>query len=418
MKPLNCNPKAEAAMLLEDERQSVWVDPRLGYRAFDADNHYYEATDALTRHLPKAMSARGARWIEMNGRRRLMLGDSLFHFIPNAAFDPVARPGCLHDYFAAETDIPMDPRELMGELEPIRPEYRDRDARLKVMAAQGLEKAWLFPTLAVGVEVAMQPDIEAALATLRAFNRWLQDDWGLNYKDRLFAAPVMSLSNLDWALEELEWAIAAGARVITMRNGFVYTDGGTCSPADLRFDPFWARVEEAGITMAPHAGDDGYDFLCQMWEPGASFRLLFNSPLKRCVTAQRAVPDFFAALVCHRLFERFPRLRVASIENGTAWVPSLLLKLHKGHVQTKGYYKKNPVDMFHENIWVAPFWEDKVKELAKHVPVERILFGSDWPHTEGTEKPLDFLDSVGEFRTDQLRRIMYDNTAELTAPAR
>jgi predicted TIM-barrel fold metal-dependent hydrolase len=33
--------------------------------------------------------------------------------------------------------------------------------------------------------------------------------------------------------------------------------------------------------------------------------------------------------------------------------------------------------------WVGPFVEDRVEELAAHLPVERILFGSDWPHAEG-----------------------------------
>jgi hypothetical protein len=47
----------------------------LGYPAFDADSHYYESTDALTRHLPKAMARRGPKWAEIGGRKRLMLGD-------------------------------------------------------------------------------------------------------------------------------------------------------------------------------------------------------------------------------------------------------------------------------------------------------------------------------------------------------
>jgi predicted TIM-barrel fold metal-dependent hydrolase len=392
----------------------VRVDSRLGYAAFDADNHYYEATDALTRHLPKKYDRRGAKWIQMKGRTRLMLGDKLFKFIPNPTFDPVAKPGCLHEYFSASTDGTQNAIQMMGDLEPIRPEYRDRDARLRVLDEQGLEATWMFPTLAVGLEVPMQPDIEAALATFRAFNRWMQEDWGFAYRNRIFAAPFFSLSRVDWAIEELEWAIANDVRLITMRNGPVYTDSGTCSPGDARFDPFWARVEEAGITVAPHTGDDGYDFLSHMWEPDEDFTIVSNSPLKRCVSVQRAVPDFFAALVCHRLFERFPRLHFASIENGASWVAPLLSKLHKGHVQAPGYYKRNPVDQFHSNISITPFWEDRIDHLAELIPVERILFGSDWPHTEGTEAPLDFLGGLDTFNDGQIKLIMRDNVRALT----
>jgi len=398
---------------------NIVISPELGYAAFDSDNHYYEAEDAFTRHLPKKYAKRGIRWIEENGRRKVLLGEKLFNFIPNPTFDPVSQPGCLVDYFKGINKDNKSFLEQMGDLEPMsdRPEYRDREARLRRMDEHGLEATWMFPTMAVGMEVAVQPDIEAGLASFRAFNRWLDEDWGLNYKNRIYSTPLIPLSDVNWAIEELEWAIERGARVVTMRNGPVYTTTGTTSPASPEFDPFWARMEEAGIVMATHAGDDGYDFLCDMWEPGASFRTLFNTPLKKVIVSQRAVPDFYAALICHHLFERFPRLRVASIENGAHWVAPLIKKLQKLPAQHPGYWKTNPVDQFHEHIWVTPFFEDNVDEVAEYLPVERILFGSDWPHMEGTVKPLDFLDSITNFSADDKRKIMRDNVAELTDAA-
>ena len=151
--------------------QPISVSRALGYAAFDSDNHYYEAEDAFTRHLPKAFKSRGLRWVEMGGRKKVMLGEKLFNLIPNPTFDPCAKPGCLSDYYKGDVAGDKTVLEMMGELEPIRPEYRDRDARLAVMNAQGLEATWLFPTMAVGVEVAMRDDLEACLATFRAFNR-------------------------------------------------------------------------------------------------------------------------------------------------------------------------------------------------------------------------------------------------------
>jgi predicted TIM-barrel fold metal-dependent hydrolase len=395
---------------------AVRAHPALGYPAFDADSHYYESTDALTRHLPKEMSRRGPRWATINGRQRLLLGDKVYGYIPNPTFDPVAKPGCMHDYFAAKPGS-TDLTARLSELEPIRPEYRDREVRLKVMDEQGVGATWLFPTLAVTLEVDFQPDIPAALATFRAFNRWLQEDWGFAYKDRLFAAPMISLSDPQWAVEEIEWCIANGAKIVSMRNGPVYTRNGYASPAAPEYDPFWARVEESGIVMAPHAGDDGYDFLGAIWEPNAEYRGFGNTPLRKAVTSQRAVPDFFAALVCHRLFERFPKLRVASVENGASWIEPLLVRLWRGHVQSKGWYKTNPVDQFREHVWVTPFWEDDINRIVQHHPVERILFGSDWPHVEGVEEPLDFFSTLGAFNPEQQRRIMRENCAELTATA-
>ena len=46
---------------------------------------------------------------------------------------------------------------------------------------------------------------------------------------------------------------------MSIRNGPVFTPDGTKSPADPMFDPFWGRVGEAGVVMAPHVGfEDGY----------------------------------------------------------------------------------------------------------------------------------------------------------------
>ncbi len=105
----------------------------------------------------------------------------------------------------------------------------------------------------------MQPDIEAAIHIFGAFNRWLEEDWGFAYKDRIFGVPFLTLSDLSQAVEELEWCIDRGARVISIRNGPVFTPEGTKSPADPVFDPFWARVAEARLVVAPHAGfEDGY----------------------------------------------------------------------------------------------------------------------------------------------------------------
>ena len=71
----------------------------LGFDVFDADNHYYEAPDAFTRHLEPAMAKRCMQWAEVNGKPRLMVAGKINRFIPNPTFDPVARPGCLDEYF-------------------------------------------------------------------------------------------------------------------------------------------------------------------------------------------------------------------------------------------------------------------------------------------------------------------------------
>ena len=71
----------------------------LPFAVFDADNHYYEAEDAFTRHMDPKLARRAMQWGEVGGRQTLLVAGKINRFIPNPTFDPVAKPGCLDEYF-------------------------------------------------------------------------------------------------------------------------------------------------------------------------------------------------------------------------------------------------------------------------------------------------------------------------------
>lgn len=128
----------------------------------------------------------------------------------------------------------------------------------------------------------------------------------------------------------------------------------------------------------------------------------------------RLVSDFAFVLVAHRLFERFPQLKYAFVEAGSAWVPSLLMALENlGH---SGAYAINPREQFLEHCWVTPYPEDDLDELMRHMPADHILFGSDWPHGEGFAHPRDFFQKLGACSDDEIRMIVRDNARALTFP--
>ena len=56
-----------------------------------------------------------------------------------------------------------------------------------------------------------------------------------------------------------------------------------------------------------------------------------------------------------------------------------------------GFFAEHPRDTFGEHVWVTPFWEDDVAEVAAAFRTDRLLLGSDWPHAEGTRTPYDFV---------------------------
>ncbi len=395
---------------------------------FDADNHYWESSDAFTRHRNPAFMDRGLRVVEVDGKLRYQVHGKQHPILPGPGDVHLRpRPGALYDYFAGRSDKASLANELTAEEPAEHPEWFDRDARLRCMDQQGVEAAWMFPSHAVCIEGPMQPDIEASLEVLRAFNRWLDEDWGFAYKDRIFAVPFLSLSDPDAAVRELEWAISRGARIVSIRNGPAFTPAGSKSPADPMFDPFWARVAEAKLVVAPHAGfDDGYrevdEAVARAWgyrgsrheSDGGSDALNLSEPFVDLLQKHRLVEDFAIALVGHGLFQRVPGLRVAYIENGATWVPDLLHKLELYGGQHPELFASSPVEQFLEHCWVAPFVEDSVNDLARHLPVERILFGSDWPHAEGMAQPRDFLRNISSFSDAEQQRIMRGNARELT----
>ena len=150
--------------------------PQLDFQIFDGDNHYYEAEDAFIRHMDRRMQKRCMQWAEINGRRRLLVAGKVNRFIPNPTFDPVARPGCVDEFFRGRNPEGKSMGELFGALEPINPAYRDRDARIALLDTQGLQGAFLFPTQGVGMQESLRHDPEAAATAFEGFNRWLEDD--------------------------------------------------------------------------------------------------------------------------------------------------------------------------------------------------------------------------------------------------
>lgn len=384
-----------------------------GTTIFDFDNHYYESTDAFTRHQDRALRNRGVRWAEIDGRPRLLVGGRLSSYVANPTFDPVAKPGSLFDWYrgnpAQQTIV-----EAFGELEPIRPEYRDRDARLEAMDDQGVAGALLFPTLGVGLEDTLRDDPEAAAGCFHAFNRWLEEDWGYAYEGRLFAVPYIQMLDPQAAADELRRVLDRGAVAVNVRNAPAPVPGGYRSPFDPVYDGFWGLAAESGVVVATHAGNDGYDALIQMWEPGSAESSLFRSPLRGVVTKNRAVSDFYATAVCHRIFERFPSLRLASVENGASWIPDLLHRLDDAANRNPGSFARHPREVFGEHVWVTPFWEDDVLGLVDHVRTDRLLLGSDWPHAEGTRQPMDFVtDTLAGLPEDAVQQISRDNAVAL-----
>jgi len=385
-----------------------------GARPIDADNHYYEPLDALTRYQDKSMSMRGAQILRDGKRVYVVLGGKVNRFIPNPTFDPVIVPGCIDLFFRGQVPEGVDPRSFT-QVEPIHPEYLDRDKRIEVLDKQGLAACIMYPTLGVGVEEALKDDPEATVATITAFNRWLEDDWGYNYQNRIISLPLLSLVDVPAALAELDRVLKLGARGVHIRPAPVPAEGGNRSLGDPVHDPVWAAIAEANIPVFFHLGDSGYNMFAGHWGGNPLFEPFVGkpNPLEGLVVADRAIHDTMASLIAHGVFHRHPKLRVASIENGSDWVAILLKRMKKKANQMPQFFPDDPRDVLREHVWVAPYYEEDIRALADTIGVERVLFGSDWPHGEGLSSPVDFVHDLKGFSEAEIARVMRTNTEEL-----
>ncbi|MGV2583383.1 UNVERIFIED_CONTAM: amidohydrolase [Mycobacterium avium subsp. hominissuis] len=380
----------------------------------DVDQHYYEPLDAFTRHCPKAWRERTVQTAVINGRTRQIVGGKIDHTVTNPTFDPIVKPGAMTDYFRGNPQK-RSLLDILSEREPIPSHYRNRDDRLAKMEEQKLQAVWMLPSLAMGYEEGLQYDPPAAAQAFKAFNRWLLDDWGYNYKDRIFSSPYLTFADIPTAIEEIEHGLAHDARIFVVRAQATYTDGGWRSPGDQIFDPIWARLQEAGAIAVVHVGEVGGAGLDKYVEHRTNIIGEIASPLQIAVGHERAIANYLAAVTCDKLFERFPNLHIASVENGAEFLPLLISGLNRAGFQRPGHFASDPVEQFREHVWVAPFWEDNLLEVVKHLGVDQVLFGSDYPHPEGLAEPRQYEKVAAELNDPvSERKVMWDTAAKLT----
>jgi predicted TIM-barrel fold metal-dependent hydrolase len=384
----------------------------LRYPVFDADNHLYETQDALTRYLPKQYEG-AIQYVQVNGRTKIAILGQISEYIPNPTFEVVARPGAMEEYFRVGNPEGKDRRQIFGEPMKSIPAFREPGPRLEVMDELGIQRSLMFPTLASLIEERMKDDPELIHAAIHGLNQWLHEEWSFNYKDRIFTVPVLTLPILDNALAELEWVLERGARAILVRPAPVPGYGGSRSFALPEFDPFWRRVEEAGVLVAMHSSDSGYARYTSEWEGGRFEMLPFKPNAFRMVGEWRPVQDAVASWVCHGALFRFPNLKIAVIENGSSWMEPLLSTLADIHKKMPQDLLGDPVEAVRTKIHVSPFYEDDLSHLTDLIGAERVLFGSDYPHPEGLAHPAHYLDAIDKLSEADQEKIMGGNLSRL-----
>jgi predicted TIM-barrel fold metal-dependent hydrolase len=385
---------------------------------FDCDSHIYEKNyDFMRDYLPKALQPEWvvARKYGPDGQFGLYIGDRR---VENTECNPdglVPPPGRLKEWLRAmkEGGSVND-----GWVEPTLDMF-DRDARIAKLDAFGVDKTLLF----LGEFVATfgyYPHDKTGAAILNAYNRYMLDTWGFAYKDRLFTTALLSLWDLESAIAEAKFLIANGAKVICMPMG----PTNKKSPAHPYFDPLWEILNEAKVTIAFHVSEANFmHSVIDEWgeKPLQSRRIGQTAWQWMFCYSELPVQMTLANIIYHNFFERFPNLKIVSVENGANWLPSFLDKMDKMRGMAKngfwpcGQLKERPSAIFKRHCATVAYPEDDVRGMVEHLGgTTGILMGSDYPHAEGVAEPRRFYNEALSDLTDaQVREVMYDNANNL-----
>lgn len=395
------------------------------YPLFDCDNHFYEPKEALLRYMPDRYKSL-FQYVEINGRTKLVLDGKISNYIPNPTFEVVAAPGCHVDYYRGKNPEGKSMREL-SIIEESIPEYSYKTAaRYELLEKQGLIGAMVFPTLASVLESHMSQYTDFCHDAFHALNLWIMEEWGFGFDHKFYATPVVTLMEVDKAVAETEWLIEQGTKVVLIRPSYVPGLRGNRGMGSPEFDPVFARLAEAGVFIAFHSSDNGYNDIYERHSVGrgaGEYKPFEGSdPLNLVMDVnQRAHGDHLASLVCHGVFERHPRLKVGYIETGVNWLYPLWERMEHAYNMAPQLFRRHPHEVIREHVWFHPHFEemeaDKALQLIDLVGADHLLFGSDWPHPEGLANPSDWLGFIDYLKEEDKAKIMGGNMLGLLGRA-
>ncbi len=414
------------------------------FAVFDASSHVVEPRAVWEKYLEPEYRTLGkaALWreegqygsyLKVNGK---MFRDTMNPNIPRYA---IWRPGMTW--------------EQIGELDPntrhtINEGASDPQARLRDMDAMGVDQTFLYPTwFAEGFPLVDDPDVAYALA--RAYNNWIADFCQAD-SERLFAAAMIPLQNIDFAVEELRRiATIPCFRGVFLRPAFI-EDRYTTHPY---YDPFWAELENVNLTLAVHptAG-----FWNPEWTSHGQFAEKVNGRLNQVsfvresgggpfagggngtnfafsLAAQQKLGHpiaqilspwldnhmFVAAtLIGFTVMQRYPQMKVVMAQGKASWMEEVLEKMEASTltVPLLHYYpvRTDVEEMWEEGRVLLGFdAEERLIQKLPHSFAHKIVWNSRYPQQD-TTSAWEAIDTLSQAYVDDtsMARMFGGNAAE------
>jgi len=333
------------------------------YNVIDADGHVLEPVDIWEKYMDPAYRDRAPRIIvDKDGKERLNIEGKILGS-PKGL-------GNIGAIGARQGDV----AELTMKYVEGRKGGFDPHARIPDMDLDGIDAAFLYPSLGLFSGAIQDPPLAAAVC--RAYNRWLAD-YCKPYPDRLFGVAMLPMQSIDLAIEEMRFA----RKQLGMRGGFLRPNpynGRMLHHPD--YAPFWSEVEELDFSIGLHEGASGgmpQVGVDRFTTRGA--RHIISHTLEMMLAAMSVIWEG----VC----DKHPKARIAFLESGGGWIAPWLDRMDR-HFDDKGFNDSDlsmrPSELFQRNCWISfePV-EGSLSVLADYIGPHKILWATDYPHPDG-----------------------------------
>ena len=250
-------------------------------------------------------------------------------------------------------------------------------------------------------------EYERRRAGIHAHNRWMKDFCGRKPHQRAGIGQFF-LNDIDDAIEDITWIKENGLRGGVLLPT-VAPDVSWVKPLyHPDYDRLWAALQDLDMPVNLHGGSGSPNY-----GKFASVPMIMISE----VGFYGLRP--FVHMLLSGVFERFPGLKFVMTESSTSAVLPVLAQLdgiianvRRGEIGELKYTAENALprsatEYFHQNCWAGSSFPGPADLAArKHMPEGRYMWGSDYPHDEGTPP----------YTREHLRQVMHDlPEAELRA---
>jgi predicted TIM-barrel fold metal-dependent hydrolase len=324
---------------------------------FSADGHITEPSELLTEGLPISLRKFGVR-AEKQGEYMVMLaGDKI------TSKRPMNRPPPIMGKDGQE----FGRANLKGA--------REIPSRLEDMKLDGIDAEIVFPSL--GLSSFLIVDEDAEMATAQLYNDWHQ---GL-FKDHtsvFVRCGILPVRNFDNTISEIKRLAVLGFTSAMLPSRIERASG-----LPFYTDPAWDRVFEAGqdhgIVFVLHTGT-GREDLRSFRGPGGA---VVNYTIQACDGMETIMQ-----MVGGGILDRFPGAQVACIESGASWLAAVAERMDEVYIAHDAFVRPKlsimPSEIVARQVSCS-FQYDRACIMSRAVTgVKPLLWGSDYPHHEGT----------------------------------